>query len=93
MYDPAQYVAAVKATLAEKSGLPVDQRRLIFTPCAQPSLQAVATAAQEHNAEDVLSELHGWQVHFETAPGAIMRTPLAGQQVAWRLKVHPLTRI
>ncbi len=62
VYNPASYVAAVKETLAEKSGLPADQRRLIFTPCAQPSSEAVATADEEHSAEDVLSELHGWQV-------------------------------
>ena len=62
VFDPASYVAAVKETLAEKSGLPAEQRRLIFTPCAQPSSEAVATAADEHSAEDVLPELHSWQV-------------------------------
>ncbi len=69
VYDPAAYLEAVKDSLAHKRGIEPEQRRLIFTPCsaAATAEPAISPDASAHSADDVLSELHSWQVRDVSA--------------------------
>lgn len=74
VYDPAAYLAAVKESLAHKRSIEPEQRRLIFTPCssAAASDSVISGDAAAHNADDLLSELHSWQVRTDKADSCRM---------------------
>lgn len=58
--DPDEFVQRLKKRLALKEGIPESQQRLVFSVSSEQG--CTAAPAAEKAAEEIVGELHSWQV-------------------------------